>query len=241
MLDPTVTEPTTKFISDLQPACLPVSLPCDESHFNQMSQPQQPFWGIFFGNQETSEEESEEVAHCDADALDFVRSTPFCGNSLFGREQKNDVTAYVDASNVYGSAPDVADELRTHSYGLMKTSDNELLPQLISNDNEFTAGDTRAREMPGLAAMHTVWLREHNRIAHWLKADYGYTGDEEIYQLARRIVGAEMQNVVYGQWLTAVLGEDMMQEKGLSLHGRSTYDPSADASIFNAFATAAFR
>ena len=95
--------------------------------------------------------------------------------------------------------------------------------------------------MPGLAAMHTVWHREHNRIAYQLQADHGMTDDEEIYQLARRLVGAQMQNVAYGQWLTAVLGESKMSELELSLENRSNYDSSEDPSIFNSFATAAFR
>ena len=95
--------------------------------------------------------------------------------------------------------------------------------------------------MPGLAAMHTVWHREHNRIAYQLQTDYGMTDDEEIYQFARRLVGAEMQNVIYGQWLTAVLGESKMNESKLTLENRSNYDSSEDPSIFNSFATAAFR
>ena len=89
--------------------------------------------------------------------------------------------------------------------------------------------------------MHTVWVREHNQIAYQLKESYGMTDDEEIYQMARRLVGAEMQNVAYGQWLTAVLGETKVNDLQLSLDNRSCYDPEEDPSIFNSFATAAFR
>lgn len=105
----------------------------------------------------------------------------------------------------------------------------------------LTAGDIRARDMPGLAAMHTVWLREHNRIALLLRTNHGMTDNEEIYQLARKIVGAEMQSVVYGQWLPAVLGQAKMDEEDLTLNLFSSYNQELDAGIFNSFATAAFR
>ena len=64
-----------------------------------------------------------------------------------------------------------------------------------------------------LASLHTLWLREHNRIAQAMVDDYGYdpiTDDNLIFETARRIVGGEMQNVVFGQYLTKVLGEETM-------------------------------
>ena len=63
--------------------------------------------------------------------------------------------------------------------------------------------------------MHTLWLREHNRIAKAMVNDFGYDPVEDhdlIYETARKIVGAEMQNVVYGQYLTKVLGPKCVKE-----------------------------
>ena len=62
-----------------------------------------------------------------------------------------------------------------------------LLP-LVLGDNglEFMAGEVRALEMPGTAAIHTIFLREHNRIASALSAMEPKWSDEELYQMARR-------------------------------------------------------
>ena len=78
----------------------------------------------------------------------------------------NAITSFVDASNVYGSHPSDNNILRnTGSPGSLKirksVTSKDLLPKV---EEQFRAGDARAREMPGLLSMHTIWLREHNRI-----------------------------------------------------------------------------
>ena len=124
----------------------------------------------------------------------------FCSGSDCSpfKEQMNALTAFIDASNVYGSDTKRADRLRSFTGGELLAGPHDLLPILI--DGEETAGDIRAIENPALTSIHTVWLREHNRIARGIARIDRTLTDQEIYDEARRLVGAEMQNVVYGQW-----------------------------------------
>lgn len=85
--------------------------------------------------------------------------------------------------------------------------------------------------------MHTLWYREHNRIAKELARLNPHWDDEKLFQETRRIVIAEMQKITYSEWMSAVLGKSV-QEKVWS---SSAYSKRADASISNAFATAVMR
>ena len=66
--------------------------------------------------------------------------------------------------------------------------------------------------------MHTLWMREHNRIVDKL-TELNPTWDaERLFQTARKIVGAEMQHIIYDEWLPAVVGRDTMKKHGLAVN-----------------------
>lgn len=196
--------------------------------------------------------------------MEFVRSSSVCGsgltsvffNSIQPREQVNQLTAFIDASNVYGSNERLAQHLREMSTrrgllrsGVLMHTGKPLLP---FNDGQpidckrdlsessidcFLAGDVRANEQLGLLAMHTLWMREHNRIARELYNYNPHWDSDKIYHEARKIVGAIMQHITYAHWLPKILGKRGYEKLG----PYEGYDPNVNPSILNVFATAALR
>jgi len=167
------------------------------------------------------------------------------------RQQVNVLPAYIDASNVYGSNILRASALRAFDgSGRLKTSNGpagEFLPYNLAgfpnaelpgtnSASLFIAGDIRVNEHAILTSMHTLFMREHNRLCMEIIAhDPGLFGDDEtIYQQARKIVGGLMQAITYNEFLPALLGPN-------ALNPYSGYDDSVDASISNIFANACYR
>nr|NP_523891.2 peroxidasin, isoform A [Drosophila melanogaster]NP_995975.1 peroxidasin, isoform E [Drosophila melanogaster]NP_995976.1 peroxidasin, isoform D [Drosophila melanogaster]NP_995977.1 peroxidasin, isoform C [Drosophila melanogaster]Q9VZZ4.1 RecName: Full=Peroxidasin; Flags: Precursor [Drosophila melanogaster]AOQ10577.1 Pxn-RA [synthetic construct]AAF47668.1 peroxidasin, isoform A [Drosophila melanogaster]AAS64946.1 peroxidasin, isoform C [Drosophila melanogaster]AAS64947.1 peroxidasin, isofo len=197
--------------------------------------------------------------------IDVVRSSAICGSgmtSLFfdsvqHREQINQLTSYIDASQVYGYSTAFAQELRnlTSQEGLLRVGvhfprQKDMLPFAAPQDGMdcrrnldentmscFVSGDIRVNEQVGLLAMHTIWMREHNRIASKLKQINSHWDGDTLYQEARKIVGAQMQHITFKQWLPLIIGESGMEMMG-EYQG---YNPQLNPSIANEFATAALR
>lgn len=188
--------------------------------------------------------------------IPFSRSVPVCTappqGMLDPRQQINDITSFIDGSMIYGSTLSVADSLRQFRGGLLRVSSptsavnssNSSSPtssvkfNLPFDSNGFLAGDTRVNEHTALTVMHTIWLREHNRIANLLAQVNPIWDDENIYQETRKIVGAEIQKITYYEFLPVVLGQNWFNKL---IQPYSKYDSSVDPSILSEFAAAAFR
>lgn len=196
--------------------------------------------------------------------IDFIRSSSICGSGLTSmfwdtmqpREQINQLTAYIDGSQVYGFTEErsrVLRDIRNDNgflrQGILSSANKPYLPiagatevdcrrdPTESNIGCLLAGDIRANEQVGLLAMHTLWLREHNRMAKELRDINPHWDGETLFHETRKIVGAMMQHITYTQWLPLILGS-----KGFSELGEyKGYNPNLSADISNVFATVALR
>lgn len=182
--------------------------------------------------------------------MSFQRSKydPLTGTSQANpREQINDITSYLDGSQVYGSDETRAMKLRTLSGGRLKTSAGNLLPLNTADmnlpngtggnplaDQYYVAGDVRANEQVGLTAVHTLMMREHNRLADQISTQHPDWDDEQIYQRARKLVGGEIQVITYNEFLPALLGS-------YAPSMNSIYDSTLNSAVLTEFSTALFR
>jgi hypothetical protein len=181
--------------------------------------------------------------------ISFRRSeaAPGTGTSSSNpREQVNEVTAFVDGSQVYGSDATRAAALRSFSGGRLKTSAGNLMSlntagmpnandsHMLPDTKLFLAGDVRANENPELASLQTVFMREHNRIAAQQQLAHPEWTDEQLYQAARQIVIAELQAITYNEFLPALMG-------GRGLRPYTGYRADVNPSIANEFSTGAYR
>ncbi|XP_046543360.1 chorion peroxidase-like [Haliotis rubra] len=133
------------------------------------------------------------------------------------REQLNLLTAFVDASNVYGLSEDQLSHLRN-------------------------GRDDRVNVFPGLSVLHTVFVREHNRLVKEL-ADVmpSTTPDDVLFEEARKIVSAIMQQITYREWLPIIVGPLAMRKYRLTPGYSFRYNFTQNPTIYNVFASAAFR
>jgi peroxidase len=178
-----------------------------------------------------------------------VRSVPIQNLECSGCpiEQLNQITHWLDNSNVYGSLPEVANSVRSNQDGLLKSTNNsdtqEQLPidlypnvvccgetsrcalagNLLSNllirkhlKSTLLLGDLRVNEQPPLGAMHTLFLREHNRVARELKQLNAGWKHERLFQESRRVVNAQFQHIVYNEFLPILIGKKSLIKFGLS-------------------------
>lgn len=174
-------------------------------------------------------------------------------------EQLTTVTSYMDLSLVYGNSIQQNSQIRAFQGGRMiveRRNGADWLPasRNVTGDCDaieptevcYTAGDIRVNQNPGLTILHTILLREHNRIAGELAKLNPHFDDRTLFQEARKINIAQYQYISYYEWLPIFLGAENMLKNRLIYKVPekapvNDFDPSIDPSVINSHATAAFR
>jgi peroxidase len=211
----------------------------------------------------------DDYANNDQTCMSFVRSLPSVNVFncfLAPREQLNVQTSWLDLSQLYGYYPELALKLRDRANGTLKSSwlnGKEYLP--YASNTSYTAnryaseysrrqkcflnGDPRTEDNVVLTSIQTLFLREHNRLARLLQKQNPTWSDEMLYQTAKKIVIAEYNNIIYNEYLPALLGTDVTGRLGLDPQSIDNdkdpffrgYNQKIYPQVINEFATAAFR
>jgi hypothetical protein len=194
----------------------------------------------------------------DLGALGFSRSPAAPGTGAASpRQQINTLSSVIDASNVYGVTSGRLDWLRdgpvdgdpANNAATLLMSPGNYLPRATERGNAsaapsmdimgalfgsptraVVAGDVRANENVVLTAIHTLLAREHNRIVADLAGRP--LSPEEKFQIARRVVGAEIQYITYSEFLPTL---------GVRLDGYRGYSAAVDPTLSNEFAVVGYR
>ncbi len=115
----------------------------------------------------------------------------------------NEVTHWWDGSQLYGSDPETQRAVRCGDGGKLRLTDDGLLPIDPATGVE-QSGFVRNWWL-GLAAMHTLFAREHNAICDHLRAHHDDWDDERLFQTARLINAALMAKIHTVEWTPAIL------------------------------------
>jgi hypothetical protein len=192
----------------------------------------------------------------DFGAIGFARTPAAPGTGVTTkRQQINTVSSWIDGWNVYGGTNARLEWLRRGSVdgnlannrGSLLLPNNylprvdargdassapamDLMGRLVGTPTKaVVAGDVRANENIALTGVHTLFAREHNRIVAALPDTLT---DEQKFQIARRVVGAEEQWITYTEFLPAM---------GVQLAPYHGYDASVNGTLSNEFATVGYR
>ncbi|XP_053211640.1 dual oxidase-like isoform X2 [Panonychus citri] len=143
--------------------------------------------------------------------------------------------------------------MRSFKNGSFKADENNLFPprnreraplnnsppahhiKMISPERMFLLGDPRSNQNPALLAFGLLFFRWHNTLASRIQAEYPHWSDEDIFQRARRLVIASLQNIILYEYLPILLGSDE------PVTPYSGYKPDVHPGVSHVFQSAAFR
>lgn len=167
------------------------------------------------------------------------------------------VSQNFDVSELYGSSETTLSSVRTFANGFLDfhvSSVGQMFPKLsddpeidcnsvYSNTTCFHSGDSRVNQNIQLTCVHTLLLREHNRVAKILAEFNPHWTDETLFQESRRILIAEVQHITYKEYVPLLLGANYVDEYKLRplTEGYTVYNDNINFATINSFTASLFR
>lgn len=151
-------------------------------------------------------------------------------SSLEFGEIMNSETAFIDQSLIYGSSDSITAKIRSYSKGRLNMGKGNVLP--TDADGKYLKNTERFRVVPVVSVFITLFARNHNNLAEGLAKVNPSMEDETLFQEARRINIAMLQNFIFSSETIESLFYKKVNE---------TYQEDVDPSTTVEFVTAAFR
>lgn len=115
----------------------------------------------------------------------------------------NTETAWWDGSQIYGSTPEREALLREGAGGRLTVGRDGLLP--LEDGAEVDLTGVNGNWWIGLAALHTLFAREHNAVCATLSRAHPGWDDDRLFAVARRVTAAVMAKIHTVEWTPAIV------------------------------------
>jgi hypothetical protein len=121
----------------------------------------------------------------------------------------NTETHWWDASQIYGSTPELQHLIRTHVGGKLLLTPEGLVP--FDPANMKALAGVNGNWWVGLAMLHTMFMREHNSICEMLASTYPSWSDDELFEHARLVNAALLAKIHTVEWTPSLLADAALQ------------------------------
>jgi hypothetical protein len=123
----------------------------------------------------------------------------------------NTVTHWWDGSQIYGSSQERNQALRSGSGGEMKVEEGRLPEESDKGLHGIDLTGFADNYWLGLSLLHTLFVKEHNAIAAFLRGHYPTWDDEELFLTARLCNSALMAKIHTVEWTPGILATPVLR------------------------------